>query len=319
MLKLNSQKPILVTGAHRSGSTWVGKMLAASPQVGYIHEPFNLQHRPGICRAKFKHWFTCITDENEADYYDDIKKTVDFSYNLKDELKHIECSRDVLRLVRDYFEFGRSRLVKARPLIKDPIAFFSAEWLAKAFKADVVVTIRHPAAFVSGLKAKEWTFDFSNFLEQPLLMRDYLTPFADDIHEYTKNPKTIVDQGILLWNIFYSTVNRLQQSHKSWIFIRHEDLAANPISEFEKLYQRLNIRFSSKERHIVEKYTSSKNPSNAPSYTKVLGSDISLGIKRNSKASIQNWKSRLTTDEISCVRSRTLETANLFYDQQSWH
>ena len=32
-------KPILVTGSHRSGSTWVGKMLATSPSVNYIHEP----------------------------------------------------------------------------------------------------------------------------------------------------------------------------------------------------------------------------------------------------------------------------------------
>jgi hypothetical protein len=48
---VNAQSPILVTGAHRTGTTWVGKMLAASPQVAYISEPLNVWHRPGVLRA----------------------------------------------------------------------------------------------------------------------------------------------------------------------------------------------------------------------------------------------------------------------------
>jgi len=41
-------KPILVTGSHRSGTTWAGRVLAFSPTpLGYIWEPFNPRHRPG--------------------------------------------------------------------------------------------------------------------------------------------------------------------------------------------------------------------------------------------------------------------------------
>ena len=35
------RRPILVTGSHRSGTTWVGKTIALSPSVTYIGEPFN--------------------------------------------------------------------------------------------------------------------------------------------------------------------------------------------------------------------------------------------------------------------------------------
>ena len=35
-------RPILVTGSHLSGTTWVGRMIAVSPCVAYLHEPFNL-------------------------------------------------------------------------------------------------------------------------------------------------------------------------------------------------------------------------------------------------------------------------------------
>ncbi len=36
-------RPILVTGGNRTGTTWTGKMLAASAAIGYIPEAFNTQ------------------------------------------------------------------------------------------------------------------------------------------------------------------------------------------------------------------------------------------------------------------------------------
>ena len=56
----SSAKPILVTGAHRSGTTWVGKMLALAPGVGYVHEPFN----PRFSAGRFDRYFTVVTREN---------------------------------------------------------------------------------------------------------------------------------------------------------------------------------------------------------------------------------------------------------------
>ena len=50
---MNVQAPILVTGAHRTGTTWVGKMLAASPQVAFCglscgeHPHFSLAEQVG--------------------------------------------------------------------------------------------------------------------------------------------------------------------------------------------------------------------------------------------------------------------------------
>ena len=48
-------RPILVTGAHRSGTTWVGKMLSTEDGVAYISEPLNVLHRPGVFRAAVGH------------------------------------------------------------------------------------------------------------------------------------------------------------------------------------------------------------------------------------------------------------------------
>ena len=37
------------------------------------------------------------------------------------------------------------------PLIKDPIAIFSADWLADKYDMNVVVLSRHPLGFISSL------------------------------------------------------------------------------------------------------------------------------------------------------------------------
>lgn len=99
-----SKKPILITGSHRSGSTWVGTMIAESPSVQYIHEPFNIDHPPsiGICSAKFQHWYTYISEKN-ADYYQyEITKMLNFQYNLANGIKAISSRRQALQILREY-------------------------------------------------------------------------------------------------------------------------------------------------------------------------------------------------------------------------
>jgi hypothetical protein len=68
------RKPILVTGSHRSGTTWVGRIIASSPSVAYIHEPFHIRHDPDVCPARFDHWFTYVCEENEDQYRKPIKE-----------------------------------------------------------------------------------------------------------------------------------------------------------------------------------------------------------------------------------------------------
>ncbi len=73
--------PVLVTGAHRSGTTWVGSTLAADEQILYLPEPFNLDHLyPGLCGARFPCWFMRIDADNEEAYRDDIARRLDFCW-----------------------------------------------------------------------------------------------------------------------------------------------------------------------------------------------------------------------------------------------
>jgi len=226
-------RPILVTGAHRSGSTWVGRMIARSPAVRYVHEPFNPDaFRPGICAARFEREFTYVCAENAASYQDDLRRCLEFRYRFAEGLRTVRTAADAVRTARDLGRFAFSRWRKARPLVKDPHAVFSAEWLARTFGMDVVVMIRHPAAFVGSVKKARWAFRFGQFLEQPLLMQHHLRRFQTEIEAFATKTADIVDQGILLWNVIYDVILQYRNRHPDWIFVRHEDLSRDPVSRF---------------------------------------------------------------------------------------
>ncbi|MBK8419704.1 sulfotransferase [Candidatus Villigracilis saccharophilus] len=75
---MNKNNPILVSGAHRSGTTWVGRMLAANPQTAYISEPLNVLHRRGVYRAEVDRWYTYITEENRSNIFPPFRNSWDF-------------------------------------------------------------------------------------------------------------------------------------------------------------------------------------------------------------------------------------------------
>ncbi|MFX0022743.1 MAG: sulfotransferase [Candidatus Hermodarchaeota archaeon] len=308
---MNSRKPILVSGSHRSGTTWVGKILATSPLVGYIHEPFNIDCRMGICNALFPFWFTYITEENQNLYYNDLKETFAFQYKLINGVKSIRSLKDLGFMLKTYSKFFLYRRKKLRPLIKDPIALFSAEWLVKTFDMDVVILIRHPAAFASSLKRLNWNFPFKHFLKQIRLIEDHLLDFKPEIIRYAESEPTIIDQAILLWRIIHYQIKNYQEKHKDWLFIRHEDLSNDPIREFRSVFKHCDLEYTDKIQDVIKEYSSHSNPKEVPT-------NQAMSVKRNSRSSILNWKKRLTEPEIEHIKEKTRNIADFFYSETDW-
>ncbi|MGQ3685786.1 MAG: sulfotransferase [Candidatus Loosdrechtia sp.] len=305
------KKPILITGSHRSGTTWAGRMIAHSPEVAYIHEPFSVSDAPskGICNTEFKYWFTYVTDDNDKNYYQPLKDMLAFKYNLIASLKTARNFSMVKQFWQEYRQCARYRHAGSIPLLKDPIAFFSAEWLQKKFAMNIIVLIRHPAAFVSSIKKLNWSHPFSDFLAQDLLMRNILSPFRDEITHYANSQPSIIDQGILLWRIIHHTILQYQQQHPQWFFIRHEDLSREPLTNFAKIFQYINLDMTAKIIKRIEEHSGSENlPDTDSPYT----------LKRNSQLNIWNWKKRLTPSEIVYIRDHVEGVSKFFYSDADW-
>ncbi len=263
-------------------------MIATSPSVCYINEPFNINKRKFIFRPHFDYWFTYVTDNNEQQYYRQIKNLVEFRNKWLCRWSH------------------------KRPLFKDPIALFSAEWLSSRFNMDTVVLIRHPAAFAGSLKVKNWTHPFEHFLSQPLLMNDHLKPFKEDIEEYAKNNKDIIDQAALLWNITHYMILKYKKNNPNWIFIRHEDLSRNPVDGFRSLFRKLNLNFLDSTIKSIEMSSSTEGPTNGRSRDKFRD------LNRDSLANIYTWRYRLSSSEIERLKSTVQYISQEFYSEDEW-
>ncbi|MFH1509270.1 MAG: sulfotransferase [bacterium] len=310
-----SKQPILITGAHRSGSTWVGNIVAKAENIGYLHEPFNL-NRPHCkkCNFKFRYWFEYIDSDNEEKYLHHLDHLLKFE-SYYDWTGVLGKERN---LKRAYYEWLQSRKLKlfkkrsARLVMKDPLALMAASWLAEKFNMKTLVLIRHPAAFVSSLKRMNWTYPFDNLVKQQNLMAKHLSEFREQIIEFAETEKDIIDQGILMWNILHKKINDYKEKHSEWLYIRHEDISRDPQTEFRNIFKHLELDINDNIKEEINKSSHSSNPAEAPSKKGKF-------IKRDSRANIYNWKKRLTDEEIKRIKDGTDKYASYFYQQKDWN
>ncbi|MBN2044474.1 MAG: glycosyltransferase [Anaerolineales bacterium] len=303
--------PILVTGVHRSSTTWVGKMLAANKDYAYVSEPLNVLHRRGVMRKPVQHWYTYICDENEDLLLSSFYETMQLRYHTWLELGDLRSLKDAGRLMRDWMNFTIGRKRGRQVLLKDPFALFSAEWFSRRLGCEVVIAVRHPAAFVSSLKRLNWPFQFEDLLAQPLLMSDWLEPFRSEMIQAEKNPEDIIGQASLLWRMIYHVVWEFQQNNPHFHIVRHEDLSLNPLQEFQSLYRAMGVPFTRGVAETIHKSTNPGNPTELP-----LESIHSVNL--DSKTNIKNWQNRLKPEEIDRVRELTEEISQRYYRDQDW-
>ncbi len=306
------QPPILVTGAHRSGTTFVGKMLSIRSDIGYVHEPFNGEH--GL--EGFDRYFLYLREglPCEPAYAASIANLLagQAVYKLAPPRTGAPL-RTILRPTLRSKENLQYMLSTKDPrvrrlLIKDPIACLSSEYLHRKFAMDVVIIVRHPAAFVSSLRRMDWRITFSEFLSQPALMDDHM---AAILSGHDLDSLSEVEKAALMWTCLYSAMTTFARRNPRMITVRHEDLSYDPIAEFQRVYEGLGIDFSSACRRKIEAFTKATNPV-AP-----VEGDVHT-LRRDSRANVHRWKEILEEAEIERIRSLTGDVSGAYYQDSDW-
>jgi len=310
-----NNSPILISGCPRSGTTWVGKgILDELHNIQYIHEPFNLNRYrdPEMYFVVFNNWFKFINEINGEKYYNHLKKTFSYQYRLSKSIKKINSLRSIKNEIKKYIRILSARLFNKRPLVKDPIAIFSAEWLAKNFNMEVIILIRHPAAVVNSFKRLNWNHhNIQDFINQPLLIKNCLSKFEDEIQYYINKPYDLIEQISLHWKYINYQILQYKKKYDNWLFIRHEDLSRFPVKIFKNIFNKLDLNFNNKIKNKITKMTSKKNPITSPN-------NSTHYLYRNSKANIYEWKNNLNSNEINKIRSIVEPISNEFYDKNEW-
>ena len=284
-------------------------MLALAPGVAYIHEPFNPRTPAGISPAPFDRYFTVVTAENEERFLPGLERTLAFRYGLAAQVRSRHGALDLARAGRDLARSLPPRLAGSRPLVKDPIALLSAEWLADRFGMQVVVLVRHPAAFAASLKRLGYRHDFASFVVDGTVP-EIVRPYEREIREQAERPGDVLAQASLFWRILYGAVEGYRTRHPDWTYLRHEDASADPLRTFEHLYAELRLELVPRARLEIEQATSaSDNPAELRS---------PHDVKLASAESLGRWRTQLSLDEIEQLRESTRDVWPSFYSDEDW-
>jgi hypothetical protein len=250
------------------------------------------------------HWYKYITIKNGDAFIEPLSRilALDFTWPGRKGIRRLFPSRLVaLKYTRRWFGLPR-------PIMKDPIAAMSAEWLAETFQMDVICLLRHPAAFVASLKRLNWRFDFNQFLDQPQLMEECLHPFADQL---ARPPADMIGEGALLWLCIYHVLTSYIRRHPEWAYWRIEDIVVDPVSAFELIYAELDLPYTSRIQYCITEYSRPANPAEAPA-------NDPHHIRRNSRAAQAQWRQLLTPREIACIRHVVEPVAHKYYSDMDW-
>lgn len=249
----NQHRWIMVSGAPRSGTTFVGTVLGMPKHVNTIIEPFNPMAGVEWNEQRYL-YFKDAAHLSPADrkHFDDF-----FSYRF--HLKTVHSPRDgaATRIAKSVIGGGNQlTLARARlnpfasvTLIKDPIAVFLTHLFAELRDVHTVLLVRHPLSFVGSLKRLGWRYKVAPFLEQPELLHAY----APELATTSVDPDDWMTASAWVWTAINRYVLSVAPGDPRMTISVHEAVSSNPVPELRRLYDYFDLAWSpAVERFVVE-------------------------------------------------------------------
>lgn len=282
---------ILVTGMPRSGTTWLGNVLAKAKSTNYVFEPFNISVKMNA-GSPVKNWFETLNDFSTATKRAEVKEYVDKKCFGKTSFKSYRPKR-VVSYLR---EIWAEHLV-----VKDPLAIFSLEWYNKTYKSKTIIMVRHPAALVSSYKDHGWGVDFNDLLGQPEWCRRFPLE-ATELTAFLKASPSHLERNAFLWKLIYQIVDREFRPLPDVLIVKHEDLLKEPLQNIKPILHFLKLA----NTNALQQFITTKEMIN----TRIGGSDAS---NFDSK-----YRNRLSAEEIETIKRITSPVWKKHYRDEDW-
>lgn len=103
------------------------------------------------------------------------------------------------------------------------------------------------------------------------------------------------------WGAAHTDFKRAVAERPEWIWLKFEELCAEPLAVLQDAYRRLGLDWSAEVASELTKMTSTE------------GSEF-YGTVRNSRAQIDKWKKSLTDEEVEAIRAGARPYATELYD-----
>ena len=262
-------KSIVVAGTARSGTTWLGDLIASQVPCRILFEPF---HPELVPEYRGFNYFQYMRPGTENPKFQSFAQKV-FTGEIRNR----------------WIDRQNERIFPHVRLVKEIRANLALKWLHDHFpEVPIVLLIRHPCAVVCSRMELGWAtdLDIKPLLAQPELIEDHLLPYMDLI----KNAKTMEEKHTIIWCVG-NLVPYKQFNLGEVKIVYYENLCTQPENELPALFEFIGQTYTKSVIDII----------NQPSQTTKLTSAIVRGTDK-----IEGWKKKLRPSQIDNVL-RTVE------------
>lgn len=303
-------KWIFVTGAPRSGTSFVGNILSWPLTVDLIFEPTDpLVGMPGFDRR-----YIYLRPQTEDGQYARLLERI-FDYDICYRSpppgagdNWITRARKRMLGPRGAFYLWLARLNPFHrcAVIKDPDGCLLTEYLYTHYRVRPVICVRHPTAFVASYVHHGFPWDLPELAGQPALIEDY---FDGDASIFDVDPQDRVAGAAVLWLALNRVLLEQCARHPDWTVVVHEELCRAPVRTFRQLFDQLNLPWSSRVERAIRRQTGAHNKAEAKSWQ---------DHHRDSAALFELRRGMLTTADREKVLAITGEVALRIYAEESF-
>ncbi|SFD73870.1 sulfotransferase family protein [Salipiger profundus] len=285
-------KPIrFITGMHRSGTTWVGKMAEQAAPGCVVHEPLNAHS--GLVGVK--EWYYGPAESSYAlSLIAEMmrgKRTFRRSRSRDTALKNLARIAGGSRYERNLSHTLRSSDVV---LLKDPFLIRLGADMAERFDAKGIIMVRHPAALINSLRRMGW-----------------ILPKRDGFAAETKSedPELQLAYEIgFFWEKLYSEVEaQIRRAPEKLLLVRHEDMCTTPTEIGEKILAHLDLPQNDEALDFLRVSTSGEAG-------EISGKQLH-NMHRDAKKLAKSWRISLSEAQISMLRTGAGGTLRNLYPE----
>ena len=302
----------IVCGLHRSGTTYVGKLLQQAGVV-VVHEPLN--ERFGMQDVPITYPYVDDVENEYASLLDDVvnfrrawNKDASFirSKGVKKILYSLTGGRSGLRW--SWLRLQHALRVMPKQLcLKDPFMSLATPYLVKKQGLKVVCMVRHPAAIHYSTAKQGWRFDIKNLRKQEGLIEK----FASDISEvqWQIAEKHAAASIAILWKLMVRINQGVGWGNSNLKIIKHEDLCLDPMYTVEEIFKHFEVPLTQKIKSFV--IENSQGSSAEPINGKVHS------FKREAKALVDIWRVNGNKEDEMIIRDIAhLELESIYGDKR---
>lgn len=289
---------VVITGAHRSGTTVLGDLVATSPGTWTVWEPLN-QHW-GVADAPAPYLF--LRDEaTSSPAIDSLQRYLDsgwtrWSVKRGEGGSRMPALNERVRQVRRHVQWHHNRGRTA--VVKDPFALLALPGLIGSVSSrPAVVSVRHPCSWVQSLRRVGWPAgpELNAMVAQEEL---YETHLRDILPRRDWTAADELEAGALAWTCLYRTVLRQASPRLRMLVVPMEAFGRDPTRTMQTVYHVLGLQPPDGLDEITSRYTRAGNPVSPTS------GQVHL-LQRDSRALGQAWRDQLTRTEADTVRRIT--------------